>query len=151
MAAVDFEKQYVYKKYTNKKFLRASTFARDWARTHVAKDGAYATRPHQSAADVVLFQAQLLSNRYHFAFASSQRFVKESFAHSLHTPPIIVCLQLHCSAKCRVSTRFFLSASCIASVSMAVTAHSTRGMPFDNVSLACRSSISSTAASFPLL
>ena len=39
MAAPDFEKQYVYKKYTNKKFLRASTFARDWAKQNVAKDG----------------------------------------------------------------------------------------------------------------
>ncbi|KAJ9108930.1 hypothetical protein QFC21_000252 [Naganishia friedmannii] len=39
MAAPEFDKQYVYKKYTNKKFLRASTFARDWARTHVAEDG----------------------------------------------------------------------------------------------------------------
>ncbi|KAI5454581.1 B-type cyclin [Naganishia albida] len=39
LAAPDFDKQYVYKKYTNKKFLRASTFARDWARTHVTKDG----------------------------------------------------------------------------------------------------------------
>lgn len=27
----DFESVYVYKKYSNKKFLRASTFARDWA------------------------------------------------------------------------------------------------------------------------
>lgn len=39
MAAPDFEKQYVYKKYTNKKFLRASTFARDWAKQNVVKDG----------------------------------------------------------------------------------------------------------------
>ncbi|WVF72679.1 hypothetical protein IAT40_007497 [Kwoniella sp. CBS 6097] len=30
----DFESVYVYKKYANKKFLRASTFARDWAQTH---------------------------------------------------------------------------------------------------------------------
>ncbi|GHJ85625.1 hypothetical protein NliqN6_2027 [Naganishia liquefaciens] len=42
MAAPDFEKQYVYKKYTNKKFLRASTFARDWAKQNVAKDGSAA-------------------------------------------------------------------------------------------------------------
>ncbi|KAJ9125286.1 hypothetical protein QFC22_000242 [Naganishia vaughanmartiniae] len=41
MAASEFDKQYVYKKYTNKKFLRASTFARDWARTHVAEDGLF--------------------------------------------------------------------------------------------------------------
>lgn len=27
----DFESVYVFKKYANKKFLRASTFARDWA------------------------------------------------------------------------------------------------------------------------
>ncbi|KAJ9101950.1 hypothetical protein QFC19_005032 [Naganishia cerealis] len=39
LAAPEFDKQYVYKKYTNKKFLRASTYARDWARTHVAEDG----------------------------------------------------------------------------------------------------------------
>ncbi|WVQ81973.1 hypothetical protein IAT38_004100 [Cryptococcus sp. DSM 104549] len=31
----DFESVYVYKKYANKKFLRASTFARDWAQNHV--------------------------------------------------------------------------------------------------------------------
>jgi G2/mitotic-specific cyclin 1/2 len=31
---VDFESVYVYKKYANKKFLRASTFARDWAQTN---------------------------------------------------------------------------------------------------------------------
>lgn len=30
----DFESVYVYKKYANKKFLRASTFARDWAQNH---------------------------------------------------------------------------------------------------------------------
>jgi hypothetical protein len=45
LAAADFDKQYVYKKYTNKKFLRASTFARDWARTHVTEDGEYISRP----------------------------------------------------------------------------------------------------------
>jgi hypothetical protein len=32
----DFETVYVYKKYANKKFLRASQFARDWALTHAA-------------------------------------------------------------------------------------------------------------------
>lgn len=32
----DFESVYVYKKYANKKFLRASTFARDWALTNSA-------------------------------------------------------------------------------------------------------------------
>ncbi|WWC71676.1 uncharacterized protein I206_105634 [Kwoniella pini CBS 10737] len=32
----DFESVYVYKKYANKKFLRASTFARDWAQNHAA-------------------------------------------------------------------------------------------------------------------
>ncbi|OWZ42086.1 cyclin [Cryptococcus neoformans c45] len=32
----DFESVYVYKKYANKKFLRASTFARDWALTNAA-------------------------------------------------------------------------------------------------------------------
>ncbi|KAL1408728.1 B-type cyclin [Vanrija albida] len=31
-----FEKVYVYKKYSNKKFLRASTFACDWAHNHAA-------------------------------------------------------------------------------------------------------------------
>nr|ODN98834.1 cyclin [Cryptococcus depauperatus CBS 7855] len=31
----DFESVYVYKKYANKKFLRASTFAREWALTNV--------------------------------------------------------------------------------------------------------------------
>lgn len=30
----DFESVYVYKKYANKKFLRASTFARDWAQSN---------------------------------------------------------------------------------------------------------------------
>lgn len=30
--AEEFDKQYVYKKYANKKFLRASTFAKDWAK-----------------------------------------------------------------------------------------------------------------------
>ncbi|WWD18971.1 hypothetical protein CI109_103428 [Kwoniella shandongensis] len=32
----DFESVYVYKKYASKKFLRASTFARDWAQTNSA-------------------------------------------------------------------------------------------------------------------
>lgn len=32
----DFESVYVYKKYANKKFLRASTFARDWAINNVS-------------------------------------------------------------------------------------------------------------------
>jgi len=32
----DFESVYVYKKYANKKFLRASTFARDWAQNNAA-------------------------------------------------------------------------------------------------------------------
>ncbi|ORY35421.1 cyclin-like protein [Naematelia encephala] len=32
----DFESVYVYKKYSNKKFLRASTFARDWAHNNAA-------------------------------------------------------------------------------------------------------------------
>ncbi|WWC63182.1 uncharacterized protein I303_105782 [Kwoniella dejecticola CBS 10117] len=32
----DFESVYVYKKYANKKFLRASTFARDWAQTNAS-------------------------------------------------------------------------------------------------------------------
>ena len=32
----DFETVYVYKKYANKKFLRASQFARDWALTDAA-------------------------------------------------------------------------------------------------------------------
>ncbi|WRT68281.1 uncharacterized protein IL334_005257 [Kwoniella shivajii] len=32
----DFETVYVYKKYANKKFLRASTFARDWAQNNAA-------------------------------------------------------------------------------------------------------------------
>lgn len=32
----DFESVYVYKKYSNKKFLRASTFAREWAQQHAA-------------------------------------------------------------------------------------------------------------------
>jgi hypothetical protein len=46
MAAPEFDKQYVYKKYTNKKVLRASTFARDWARTHVAEDGQFLFHCH---------------------------------------------------------------------------------------------------------
>jgi hypothetical protein len=32
----DFETVYVFKKYANKKFLRASTFARDWAQNNAA-------------------------------------------------------------------------------------------------------------------
>lgn len=34
LVEADFESVYVYKKYANKKFLRASTFARDWAQTN---------------------------------------------------------------------------------------------------------------------
>ncbi|KAL7417129.1 cyclin-like protein [Mrakia frigida] len=36
LAQPEFEQQYVSKKYASKKFLKASTFARDWARTHLA-------------------------------------------------------------------------------------------------------------------
>lgn len=43
----DFEKQYVFKKYSNKKFLRASTFARDWAKSHVDEDGEWLPTPAQ--------------------------------------------------------------------------------------------------------
>lgn len=35
LAQPEFEQQYVSKKYASKKFLKASTFARDWARTHL--------------------------------------------------------------------------------------------------------------------
>lgn len=32
----NFSKQYVYKKYANKKFLKASVFAQDWAKLHIS-------------------------------------------------------------------------------------------------------------------
>jgi len=37
LVETDFETVYVYKKYANKKFLRASTFAREWALQHVSE------------------------------------------------------------------------------------------------------------------
>lgn len=36
LVEADFESVYVYKKYANKKFLRASTFAREWAQSKQA-------------------------------------------------------------------------------------------------------------------
>lgn len=35
LAAPEFEGQYVYKKYSHRRFLKASQFAREWARTHL--------------------------------------------------------------------------------------------------------------------
>lgn len=34
IVARDFHEQYVFKKYANKKFLKASVFAREWAHMH---------------------------------------------------------------------------------------------------------------------
>lgn len=36
----NFSRQYVCKKYANKKFLKASVFAIEWARVHINEDGA---------------------------------------------------------------------------------------------------------------
>ncbi|KAI5481353.1 G2/mitotic-specific cyclin 3/4 [Pseudohyphozyma bogoriensis] len=40
IAAPDFDQKFVYKKYSNKKFLKASLFARNWAKSHVQESSA---------------------------------------------------------------------------------------------------------------
>ena len=39
LASPDFKTQYVYRKYANKKFLKAAVFACDWAKRHVKSRG----------------------------------------------------------------------------------------------------------------
>lgn len=39
LVELDFNKQYVCKKYANRKFLKASIYAIDWARTYFEEEG----------------------------------------------------------------------------------------------------------------
>jgi G2/mitotic-specific cyclin 1/2 len=48
IGSAEFDKQYVYKKYSNKKFLRASTFARDWVRGRSNQYGLVGFKPLSS-------------------------------------------------------------------------------------------------------
>jgi hypothetical protein len=98
LAAADFDKQYVYKKYTNKKFLRASTFARDWARTHVTEDGEYI---HDRQQELHTDDRPILRRSCLLITASlkSRLFVKgNSLVSRLHHTTNYSFSRLHCSA-----------------------------------------------------